>query len=65
MRAIDTAEQRASRVRLLQDNTQALYNLLVGGRIEVEQARLGLELIQLSADLIDISDSLARRTQVR
>jgi hypothetical protein len=65
MRAIDTAEQRAERVRLLQDNTQALYNMLINNQITVEQTRLGVELLQLSADLIDLYDGLARRSAAK
>jgi hypothetical protein len=46
-------------------NTQALYSLLIDKRISTEDARLGLELIQLAADLIDLADGLARRSQTR
>jgi hypothetical protein len=59
------AEERAERVRMLQENTQTVFNLLMSSEISVEQGRIAADLLQLMTDLIDLSDSLARRSQAR
>jgi hypothetical protein len=60
-----TAEERLERANQLQENARAVFRLLKTREITVEQGRIALELLQLMADLLDLSDTLARRTQAR
>jgi hypothetical protein len=58
-------QERAERVHNLLENTGAVYRMHVAGDLTVEQVRLALELLQLSADLIDLYDGLARRSAAK
>ena len=65
-----TAEKRVEWLNKSQDNVQAVFNLLKASEITVEQeGRLASEPLQLIAGLIstliDLSDSVAPRSQVR
>jgi hypothetical protein len=56
-------DERNRRAEELQDNTAAAYQLLMDGALEPEQARAAVDLLQLQADLIDLSETLARKRQ--
>jgi hypothetical protein len=59
------AQTRAERLEHLQQNTEALYRLVTSQTLDAEQGRVALDLLQLMTELLDLADSLARRSQVR
>jgi hypothetical protein len=59
------AHTRAERLEHLQQNTEALYRLVTSQTLDAEQGRVALDLLQLMTELLDLADSLARRSQVR
>jgi hypothetical protein len=60
-----TDHDRADQLNTLQEKTDRVFDLLTGDHITVEQGRLALEFLQLATDLVDLSDSLARRQQTK
>jgi hypothetical protein len=60
-----TVEERAQQVQQLQENTQAVYRMLMSNQITGEQGRIAADLLQLMFDLIDLADSLERRSQLQ
>jgi hypothetical protein len=59
------AEKRAERLEQLQENTEAAFRLLTQQVLTVEQARAAVDILQLQADLSDLSDSATRRRPAR
>ncbi len=59
------AQRRAEHLEHLQKNTEALYRLVTSQTLDAEQGRVALDLLQLMTELLDLADSLARRSQVR
>jgi hypothetical protein len=50
----------------LQENTQTIFDMLLSGQLTPEQGRVAAaDILQLMTDLLDLSDSLARRSQTR
>ncbi len=50
----------------LQENTQTIVDMLLSGQLTPEQGRVAAaDMLQLMTDLLDLSDSLARRSQTR
>jgi hypothetical protein len=47
----------------LQENTQTIFDMLLSGQLTPEQGRVAADMLQLMTDLLDLSDSLARRSQ--
>jgi hypothetical protein len=59
------AEEREEHVRTLQDATKKTFEMLLAGDLTAEQGKAAVGMLQLLADLLDLSDSLARRSQAR
>jgi hypothetical protein len=49
----------------LQENPQTIFDMLLSGQLTPEQGRVAADMLQLMTDLLDLSDSLARRSQTR
>jgi hypothetical protein len=60
-----TADERQKRVDRLMDSTQEVFDMLVRLELTVMQGKIAADLLQLMTDLLDLSDNLARRSQVR
>jgi len=60
-----TAQERAERLRELQTDARVVFDMLRDNKMPVDRGRLALEFLQLMTDLVDLSDSVARRAQTK
>jgi hypothetical protein len=60
-----STEERKEKVDTLHENAAAVFRMLIKGEIAVEQAKYAVELLQLMYELLDLSDSLGRRSAAK
>jgi hypothetical protein len=60
-----TPEERLERLEEIRGNADAAYRLLIDGELDLERARVAIDLLQLRTDLVDLEDALARKTKAR
>jgi hypothetical protein len=58
-----TPEERLARLEEIRGNTDAAYRLVVDGGIDLERARVAVDLLQLMTELVDLEDALSRKAK--
>ncbi len=60
-----TAEERQQRLVEIQSYTAEVFTSLLRGGLTAEQGRAAFDLLTLMADIVDLADGLARRSQTK